>query len=729
MRSLFLLSFLIIAHAGLSQVQRIPSQKKIETSSQTLSKGEIQSQMQGAINDLNKQISELEKQIAEAKTAKADGETIKEMEEQLSMLKKQVTMMGGLDKNVSRLSNKAVQQATEEETAVVPKKDVTRINALPKKTLNNAELAVFVQKINSAIEQKLPPSQKNYAKELYDKVNAKEKSPSKTGNIAVMCWLAKSTDMAIWIMGRACMDDPSNTDNLNNYASFLTMVGGEHLAVPILQNLLEKFPNNTTIINNLGQAWYGLGDMSNSKKYLGGTVMMMAAHPYAQETISGIDEAEGNSNESIESLKRSIKEDYTPEKEAKLEQHGYHVKFEDIDFKYPTKPTPLGIEKFFLNPPGYAFEGGDAADINRMEWEDYQEKIAVMVSALEQTKKEIDDKVDQYRKKLFGNLSSQNIKSYKDVNVSALAERINPLLQPYNNKVYKTARRKTELLIEWHTERFLALDKRMKESAAIIEQLRNDYELAIKNAKDCGPKLAAATKFNSKVNELWQQRNAELLTLEKEFLNARANYSLYASLDPSIYEQDILNIKLGLLNLLSSLNHVNEIGCAPQKDNPKPQGKNLPDFDEMNCQYKTELSIPYLEKMFSIKVECNRMMTDFDLIYLKGSLDENLAHGTYHGEVEIRGEAGEDPETFGPLQMGAKIEAGAGVKFSEGGVEDAFVFGEAGIGAGPNENLSHNLDLAITPLPYVGSLEGRISVVTGNVSVIGHGAFSGISIK
>ena len=721
---------------------------------QTPSHADIQNQMGQVINKLNQKITELEKQIADqekliadAKKNKEDPDTIRSMEEnlnqlkqQLAMLKKQAEMMGGVTKGLSKMSAKTIKEGIDQSdnNNAVLKRDDARINALPKKTLTNAELAVFVQKVKIAIEKKLPLSQKKYAKELYDKVNAKEKSPGKTGNIAVMCWLAKSTDMAIWIMGKACMDDTTNTDNLSNYASFLSMVGGEQLAIPIQQNLLARFPNNTTLMNNLGQSWYGLGDLNNSKKYLGGTMMLMAAHPYAQETFCGIEEAENRTEESIESLKRSIKEDYTPEKEAKLEKLGYHVKFEDFKFKYPTKAHPLGIEKFFPTPPGYAFEGGEAAQINRMEWDDYREKIAGMVSPLQQTKKEIDDKVDQYRKKLFGNLSSQNVKSYKDVNVAELAGRVNPLLKPYNNKVYKTARRKYELLIEWHTERFLAFNKKMMESGALVEQLRNDYSLAIQNSKSCEARFAAATTFNSTANELWQQRNTELLTLEKEFLNARANYSLYASLDPSIYEQDILNIKFEILNFLSSLNHENEIGCMPPKDIPSPHGKELPDFDEMNCQYKTELSIPYAEKIFSIKVECNKMMTDFDLVYLKGSLEENLAHGTYHGEVEIRGEAGEDPATFGPLQMGAKLEAGvgvkfgnerAGVKFSEGGIEDVFVFGEAGIGAGPNENLSHNLDLPITPLPYIASLEGRISLITGNGSVSGHGALSGISIK
>jgi len=255
----------------------------------------------------------------------------------------------------------------------------------------------------------------------------------------------------------------------------------------------------------------------------------------------------------------------------------------------------------------------------------------------------------------------------------------------------------------------------MKESAAIVEQLRNDYDLAIKNSKSCGASFAAATTFNTKANALWLERNAELLTLEKEFLNARANYSLYASLDPSIYEQDILTIKLGILGFLSSLRHENEIGCMPPKDIPKPNGKTLPDFDEMNCQYKTELSIPYAGSLFSIKVECNKMTTKFDLKYIKGSLEENLANGKYHGTVQVEQKIGSNNLNMGPIKLGgAKISAGAGVDFNEGGIQDVYATGKAQIsamGAGST------------------SADVRVSIISGNTSVVGKGALSGISIK
>jgi hypothetical protein len=683
---------------------------------QAPSKHQIRSQITQVVDKLNSNIVTLEKQISEAEKNNESEENIKPLREQLAMLKKQVVVIGGVSNGISDVSEKTIRPGNEEgNQSGIPKRDVARINSIPIKTLTNTELINYVQKVYTVIDKNISASQKKYAKELYDNVNAKGKSPGKTGNIAVLCWLAESTDMAIWIMGKACMDDPSNIDNLNNYASFLSMVGGEHLAVPILQNLLARFPRNTTLMNNLGQAWYGLGDKDNAKQYASGTLFIMAAHPYANEMVCGIAEAENKPDESIEALKKSIKEDYTTEKEAELTRKGYRVKFEDVDFKYPVKASPLGIEKFLNSVPDYPFEGGESAQLSRWEWDDYKQRLGDLTTTLDNEKKQVEVRLKKYANSLLD--KNKMLKDQK-------------MLKDFDNKIYKTANRKYALLIEWATDRLIDVDKKIREAGDSVKKWRGEYEQALLNVESCEARFALATNFNFKSNSLWQQRNSELLTFVKEFYNQRANLFLFAATDQSVYDLEILNIKLAVLNHLSNLHCESEVGCFPAKQTSKQRSKTLPDFDSLNCQYNTELSIPYLEKMFSIKVECNRMTTEFDLIYLKGSLDQNLANGKYHGEVEIRAEAGEDPETFGPLQMGAKIEVGAGLKFSDERIEDAYVFGEAGIGAGPNENLTHNLEhLPITPLPYIGSLEGRISIITGNVSVIGHGALSGITIK
>ncbi|MBL7743652.1 MAG: hypothetical protein JNN00_09300, partial [Chitinophagaceae bacterium] len=189
---------------------------------------------------------------------------------------------------------------------------------------------------------------------------------------------------------------------------------------------------------------------------------------------------------------------------------------------------------------------------------------------------------------------------------------------------------------------------------------------------------------------------------------------LCAFTDRSLYEANIAKVKLAFLDLLYGLQCEFEVGCIPG-DPQRPQGRHLPDFDEMNCQYKTELSIPYAQKLFSIKVECNKMTTQFDLKYVKGSLEENLANGKYHGTVQIEQKIGSDNIELGPIKLGgSKLSAGAGVEFTEGGIQDVFVTGTAITKAGP-----------VT----VAGAEARVSVITGSTSITGKGALNGISIK
>ena len=108
------------------------------------------------------------------------------------------------------------------------------------------------------------------------------------------------------------------------------------------------------------------------------------------------------------------------------------------------------------------------------------------------------------------------------------------------------------------------------------------------------------------------------------------------------------------------------------------------------------------------------MTTEFDLKFVKGSLEENLASGKYKGRVEIEQKIGSDDVKLGPVKIGgSKLSAGAGVEFSEGGIQDVYVTGKGQIKAG-SVNIS--------------SVEARVSVITGNSSVKGGGTLSGIRL-
>jgi DNA repair exonuclease SbcCD ATPase subunit len=150
-----------------------------QTPQKDMSKQEMQHQIADAIKELNNQIADLEKQLAEAKKNKDDAETIKDLEDQLKMLRKQVDMMGGLNKNVSKMSEKTIQQASEEEP-IVPPKDVTRINSLPKKVLTEAELSLFIKNVHAGVEKIIPAIERTEALNIYNETKSKYKSLGKS---------------------------------------------------------------------------------------------------------------------------------------------------------------------------------------------------------------------------------------------------------------------------------------------------------------------------------------------------------------------------------------------------------------------------------------------------------------------------------------------------------------------------------------------------------------------
>jgi tetratricopeptide (TPR) repeat protein len=692
MRYIIFLIFILFSFESTLSQEPVKKEVKKTLPDQVPSKNGMQAQMREAINELNKQIVELEKQITDAKKNKEDEETIKSMQEQADMLKKQVEMMGGVSKGISTVSDKTFQQATKDDNNTdVPKKDAVRIKMIPDNILSDVQMISFVKNIHTSVEKLLPAQQKSYAKEVYDEINIKERLPAMTGNVAVLCWIAGSKDMAVYLMGRSCVEDMKNVDNLNNYASFLTMTGAEHAAIPILRRLDQQLPNNSTILNNIGQAWFGLGDMNNATRYLNAVLRLNDNHPEANRTMAVIARSEGRMEQAIEHLKKSLNGNYSSDTEASLNELGYQLKKDDVKpRKMPdARADQLGIEGFISAIPAYPFTGGIPAETGRQEWYDFREKIQVKVDGLNAESKIKKIAADAYELFLIDNPE---------------------ILLPYSTcERFLETRDALKVLTEWALERTMDINKDLMQASATIGTWRTEYNNALKNTDDCGARKNLATEFNGKANALNEQLNTRMMTLQKQFINTAATYSLYAYTDRSLYELALTDLKIKFLLYLKGLHCDFEVGCIPT-DPPAQQGKVLPDFDEQNCQYKTELS---LGKYFNIKVECNKMTTAFDVKILKGSLEENLATGKYNGSVEIQVKIGSDKMPVGPIEVGTSVKAGAGVDFTESGIKDIYVTGEAQVKAGP-----------VT----AGSVEAKVSVISGNTSLSGKGAFSGVNV-
>lgn len=272
-------------------------------------------------------------------------------------------------KTIPKLTDPLLQNGNESNERIVPQKDDARIASISKTPLTNVALPGFLSETHKKVVMLLKQQSQAKGEEIYQLIKAQHNSAAETGNTAAGLWMMGKAELAIYVMGKSCVDDPSNTNNLNNYASMLSMAGAEQLSIPILNNLNKRFPKNSTILNNIGQAWFGLGDIDKSKTYLDSTIRIYAYHPQANFTKSFIEESKGNKQAAIEAAKCSIKSGYSNEKENRLYKLGYDLDSKDLYWDKPMPQDPLGMEKFKW--PGFP-TNVNQSEVLEKEWDAFK---------------------------------------------------------------------------------------------------------------------------------------------------------------------------------------------------------------------------------------------------------------------------------------------------------------------------------------------------------------------
>ena len=127
--------------------------------------------------------SEMEKMMKEAQAAmkNMDPETKKMMD---SLGIKMPTVQ-----NAPKVGDKALAKAYEDQTRLVPKKDVARIASIPK-TITDAAMPAFISKTHSAVTAILPLQIKQEAEQIYQYIKTKDNSKDAISNAASGLWLS-----------------------------------------------------------------------------------------------------------------------------------------------------------------------------------------------------------------------------------------------------------------------------------------------------------------------------------------------------------------------------------------------------------------------------------------------------------------------------------------------------------------------------------------------------------
>ena len=663
--------------------------------------------------------------FAQSKPAKEKPPTQKEMQEMMKEAQKELNNMSAEDKKmmdsmgfkmpnmksiqkkVSGVSDAQLKKAFEDDMRIVPQKDDARIAAIFK-PLAEADIAAYINSIQNKMALLLNEGERSMCQNIYRYIQSNSKNSNEAGNMAIGLWIAGTPATAMFTLGKICTTTPGNTDNLSNYAAMLSMMGGQHLAIPLLNHLNKKFPQNSTLLNNLGQAWLGLGELTKSEKYLDSAIRFFANHPQAKLTKAAIEESKGNIAKAIAALKISIKHSYTTEKEDRLRKLGYEMNIKDISLPFKPGTDPLGLADF--RRPEYPTTLSQLISLKPL-WEKFNNDCAATLAKLQVEQNAV---YENYAK----DISSMKLNLAKPLHIKKASLNLNEIKTFYENKFKRLGEQHKAL-----TEELQQIDLTRKRAAP---------------EAPCEAHLEAENDYIKKYNEKKKAFDEEFLEVSRHFYNDMAYWSQYTSISKTQFELVVLEFKTDWITKLKEYQPLlssdkEQLECAAME---KAIPGKLSDFDVVACNYNDTMDL----KVIVFYQNCSRMTSKLNLKFVEYTRYDNFlrAEGdTYMSStIKLSVEKGFDKlkGDYGPLKLEAKIGAAIELEFDREGLKDVTLSVEAKAGIGHN-TLDQGLEAGgsiagkdvIDTTVEIG-VEGRISIISGKGAVKGTGMLENIII-
>lgn len=189
----------------------------------------------------------------------------------------------------------------------LPQKNSVLLNSIPKKNLSRQELINFLVALHSALEKKLPPAKVQAAQATIANLN---KNATKIALAGSLAWYKNAPAESVLLVTYAASLSPDD-NTLNNCGAILNLCGLEDKAIPILKYALAHQPESSTLLNNIGQAYAGLGQIDTATYYLMGCIKRSDTHPEACATEAYIEYQKGNIEKAIQLAEQAIKGGYS----------------------------------------------------------------------------------------------------------------------------------------------------------------------------------------------------------------------------------------------------------------------------------------------------------------------------------------------------------------------------------------------------------------------------------
>jgi tetratricopeptide (TPR) repeat protein len=131
-------------------------------------------------------------------------------------------------------------------------------------------------------------------------------------NAAAIAWVQNCPGTALLLAAEAVHINAKDTNSANTLAALLVQAGYAHKGIPILEHLAKLFPDDPTILNNLGQGWFDVGEKEKAKGFLGRCIASAPNHGAAQASLGVIAQAEGKAAEATAHFKTAAESNSSP---------------------------------------------------------------------------------------------------------------------------------------------------------------------------------------------------------------------------------------------------------------------------------------------------------------------------------------------------------------------------------------------------------------------------------
>mgnify|MGYP002377411703 CR=1 FL=1 len=661
---------------------------------------------QQEVNEMMKEIEDLMK----------DPETKKALEEQ-------GIKMPDL-KALPKFTDKEYADAELESQRKVPVKDVKRIAAINKQSLTDVALKTHLTATHTKVQQAMRPELLNWVKTKSDTMVMQYGSGATLAQIALNCYIVGLYETAVFLMGKVTLANPADPTHLNNYAAMLNTGGGEHLALPILQTLNAKYPGDYTVVNNIGQAWYGLGDMQMAGKYIDTAIRLYPRNPQALHTKSKIEAEKGNKEAAKKALKQSLEEAFTEEKEFELRQLiNENDEQPKVQWAMNTPKDAFGLGNFIAPPFPMSIK---ESEVLQPQWGSFREKCKAQLNQLmaKQTAAEQEAAImmEKRQKEVFAGKSS--------FPVPWLAHKA-----AYKMKLLQERSGKNTYYAFFDAEeRFLNINEDLEK----IKDAYNSREQAIEEKyaplfgegkqnpfeSHCADINKVRNAFLADANTLVHNRYMAYITQLKVMINEEAEYSLYAHFKED-YEVIKLHLQQKFLTALLSppVQFEQPAGTCPKpKEQSLSTSTTLANFYDRNCEYVSEFYVPLIGKWVQrCDIMTVELFTKIPLgpasVSLGGNYIINSDTKQENGTVEIGVSVGIGAKKVVELiNTQVKAEAKTVIHLTNRGITDIELGGGLGVKTGfggakgsASSNISPIIKGSIT---HVG-IEGKYSIMNG----------------